>query len=191
MSTLVVLGVAALLAAGAYGVYAGTAVGDLDDGGPKDEDTFKIPESAEEAARSTINRHDRLREVGERVPAFGGMYRERGREVLVVLLTDTGRKAEADAAIRAIFGDDWIPANGVEARDAQYEMRQLMEWWDAMMSTRLPDGVTWLAIAQDENRLTIGVDEESSIPEIESWLDDLGVPAGAYETPVMGEFRAG
>src|SRR5262245_56120991 len=83
-------------------------------------------EGPREPARM-LSYNERLIQVEQKAPGFGGMFLgEDGR--LVVYLLEPSKVATARSAIESVFGASIVPAAGVRAIRGQYTVSELRRW---------------------------------------------------------------
>ncbi|ARA93984.1 MAG: hypothetical protein D6685_00560 [Bacteroidetes bacterium] len=122
---------------------------------------------------------DRLAEVADRVPGFGGLFfDEDGR--LHVYQLDPSLSSRTTAALDLLT--DLDPATRADARvlEATYDFRQLQEWRLLVRQNLLGhDGVMSLDIDERVNRLTVGIEDAAHREQTRAALEALGIPEEA------------
>jgi hypothetical protein len=132
------------------------------------------------AAQTTEPRNldDMLAEVGDRVPAFGGLFiGANGR--LVVYLTDPAQAGAAKQVIAEVFGQD-VVKSGMQVLQGRYRFSQLGEWYS--LAHRLIEQIKdmrMLDIDEGYNRLAVGVAKKEATSQVEQMLFQLGIPREA------------
>ena len=123
---------------------------------------------------------DKLVEVAEAVPGFGGYYGDRDTGQLVIWLVDPEQRAPAESELIAAFGPDVIPEAGIRVREGQYGFDQLKLW------QREIEGGGWAAldlvstdVADELNRVRNGVTSEAGQIAVLAEMDDNGIPVEA------------
>lgn len=116
-------------------------------------------------------------EVVRKVPAFGSMFVN--GDCLYVYLLDPTQKEQAEAAIRDIFGSEYICPEGIRVLQGQYSFIQLKEWKDRMSALWAIPGIVFIDIDDANNRLTVGVESSQAGAGVERELLQLGVPREA------------
>jgi hypothetical protein len=124
--------------------------------------------------------------VEEKAPGFGGMYIEKDGRLAVYLL-DVSQIAIARSAIATVFGADRVPASGVRALQGQYTVTQLKRWTERATEMLQASGVTIVDLDESNNRVAIGIAEESVRSALEQALAPLGIPRAAIAIAVTGE----
>ena len=133
--------------------------------------------------RTTLARFtDPYTELGRKVPAFGGMFVDEDKDTLYVYLVrgELGDLAQADQAIRELFGPPRPPVRHLVELDGKYTFLQLREWRDILSVDLLTiPAVSYLGIAHARNRILVAVENSSAEPLIEMVLQELAVPRSA------------
>jgi hypothetical protein len=144
---------------------------------------------------------EQLLEVAKEDPAFGGMFfDEDGRLTMYVqesaLETQAGfgRLAGMSLSVESTFRDH--PKMAVAATQrvnvlpAQYSFIDLYSWREAMRSPVLAiPGVVSTDIAEDRNRLRVGVEGPQVAPQVREHLSRLGIPPEAVLIEVTARIR--
>lgn len=128
-----------------------------------------------------------FRNLAEQVPGFAGFYFDE-HGVLAVLLTDLGHGASARAALAPFVhqlgierGRGGRPAPRVVLQQARYSFQQLSEWRERVREPLFAlDAVVLLDLDERDNRLFIGLSNESARAATEARLRELGIPSAAY-----------
>jgi hypothetical protein len=132
---------------------------------------------------------DQFSAVAKQVPQFGGMFLSGNQATLQVYLTDVSPEtiAAVQKAIANTFGSAVIPKNGMQARRGRFGFEQLRDWYKAMAGpvSRTP-GVTMTDIDEANNRLSIGLDKNSSRARVLTQLAKMNIPANAVAFVVTG-----
>lgn len=120
---------------------------------------------------------DLLAEIAKRVPAFGGMFFDKGN--LYVYLLDPTQRETVETVIADVFGPDFIPPGGIQVLQGQYSFLQLMEWESRLgASSALPE-VAMIYIDNEKNRLRVGLGKTEMVGLVEQELTRLNVPREA------------
>lgn len=128
--------------------------------------------------RPPVTFDDLLAEVGRLEPAFGGISLTEGR--LSVVMTDTARDlATLRAALGSILRDHRFETGPLDVRQGDYSFLQLYAW-----SLKLPaffsiEGVFSIDIDEAQNRLKVGIRDDSVREAIETELAWVGIPSEA------------
>jgi hypothetical protein len=157
---------------------------------------------APEMGRSDLLTLDeQMLEVGKQDPAFGGMFfSEDGRLTMYVqanvLESPSGfeRLAGMSLSLESTFqGNPLMEAAAtqrVNVLPAQYSFVDLYGWSEAMKSSVLAiPGVVSTDIAEDRNRLRIGIEEPHIADRVRDHLTSLGVPPEAVLIEVTARIR--
>lgn len=127
-----------------------------------------------------VTSDDKLVQIAKAVPGFGGYYRDRDTGQLVIWLVDLEQRAIVESELIDAFGPDVIPEAGIRVREAQYGFDQLIEW------RRTIESRGWSAldlvstdVADELNRVRIGVSSEAGRLAVLAEMDDNGIPVGA------------
>ncbi len=144
---------------------------------------------------------EQLLEVAKQDPAFGGMFfNEEGRLTLYVqesVLDSTSgfeRMAGMSQSLESMFRDNPLmeaaATQRVNVLPAQYSFRDLYGWSEAMKSSVLAiPGVVSTDIAEDRNRLRVGIEEPQVADQVREHLAGLGVPPEAVLIEVTARIR--
>ena len=138
--------------------------------------------------------------IDEYVPGFGGMFYD-DSGVLNVHFIDAATASQVTKdklldALKAVFGDDvlsyvlaTLPSTTPEdLEDAtakfilgRYRWADLYRWYIEITELFSFSQVVFKDIDERINRLTVGVDDMSVLPELTARLDELSVPRGAVK----------
>ncbi len=153
------------------------------------------------AVAEMLTLDEQLLEVAKQDPAFGGMFfEEDGRLTMYVeqgVLESTSgfeRLAGMSLSLESTFQDNPLmeaaATQRVNVLPAQYSFIDLYGWSEAMKSSVLAlPGVVSTDIAEDRNRLRIGIEEPHIADRVREHLDSLGVPAEAVLIDVSPRIR--
>lgn len=127
-----------------------------------------------------------LLEVANRVPEFGGMSSQFEKDdhgySLYIYLLDPAKGAEAEAAIEATFGKDFLRlVRRVQIRQAQYSLLQLWKWRSWVAEQKIVE-VNRVIADITMNRLVIWLKKSEMQQSIEQELKRLGIP---YEAVIF------
>lgn len=135
-----------------------------------------------------------FRDLARQVPAFGGFYFNESGE-LVAQVTDLGRGASMRAALvpflQQLAAERGNP-NGrlpeIVLRKADYSFAQLSDWRHRIEGPVFAlEAVVLIDLDERENRLFIGLADESGRAEAEAKLREVGVPLEVVRIAVVGE----
>lgn len=116
----------------------------------------------------------------EEVPGFAGYYRSpAGTYVVSVARAESARQAEALVASRlAAAGKRGVVT---ESRLVVYAFDELKAWKDALAPLVDGEDIYWLDIAEEQNRLVLGVRSPAVAHQVLEAAARLGVPAPAVD----------
>ncbi|MEX1113232.1 MAG: hypothetical protein WED32_02140 [Patescibacteria group bacterium] len=127
---------------------------------------------------------DRLTELAEQLPGFGGLYYDDSGSP-VVFLTDVSRAAAAQSPIRSFLESDLgrVRAAGAISRlrviPGDYDFRQLAAWHRIIALELKVPGITMTDIDDSKNRLTIGVRDVAALSRVQQALANMPIPVDA------------
>lgn len=126
---------------------------------------------------------EKLIEVTQRVPGFGGMFTKFEendyRYSLYIYLLDLSKETEIEAAIQAVFGRDFTwPLKVVQIVQGQYSLLQLWEWRDRLAEQGII-GVSKVMADVTTNRLVIWLERGEIQGSVEQELARLDIPSEA------------
>ena len=106
---------------------------------------------------------------------------EANSALYVYLVNPTAKMTTAsEAAITAVFDDELVLHNKIQALSGQYGFLQLKEWHERMMMDVLAlPGVVFTDIDDAKNRLAVGVEKPAVQALVEEQLTKLGIPREA------------
>ena len=137
---------------------------------------------------SATNIDDLFVQVGNKVPAFGGMFVDEGKDTLYVYLVpgQAGDPASVDEAITDVFREERPPEHRLETLVGQYTFLQLKDWHERMSPGVLSiPGAVLTGIDHFKNRLRAGVEKLDLAPKVEAVLATLNIPLGAVDIQQM------
>jgi hypothetical protein len=127
---------------------------------------------------------DRFAAIARVVPSFGGFF-IRDRQ-LHVYLTNTSDLPAAMQAIVAVFGRERLPLDRPVALEGRYNFLQLKGWHDLhRFKTLAIPGASSVDIDEENNRLQIGVLNNSALNDVKHALEQLGIPAQAFNVSLV------
>lgn len=148
---------------------------------------------------STFASERALVEIARDIPEFGGLTVDQSGR-LVAYLTDTTKANALRSRIEpirqsAVANRAVNPQEAVVVRQGQFQFLDLRAWRDQLTSPVLSTpGVTLLDLAEQRNRIEIGIHDEAARALIEQVVKTAGVPADAvaveWAGPVMLDSRA-
>ena len=167
---LVILGFVALLMVG--GAMAGFAW------------TQRPATTSDTAETATYKNHnERLKEVAQQVPEFGGLFMTEDGTVLNIYLAhnenDPGKRAEAVEALEDLL--DVKSGLRLNVIKGDYTISQLGVWYDQMREDGVWDqeGVITTDLREAKNKLHVGVEDADDIEGVYTFLVGMGIPRSA------------
>lgn len=121
--------------------------------------------------------HELARIAREEIPGFGGYYLD-GQGNLVVLLTDSSHstRARTFAAQRRVELR-LLDARATIIREARWDFATLKTWHDGLVASLRGPGLVFTDIDEVNNRLLVGITDESKRSEIAAVASALGIPS--------------
>ncbi|MEX0762774.1 MAG: hypothetical protein WD208_10995 [Dehalococcoidia bacterium] len=137
---------------------------------------------------SIVTLDDRLAATGHDVPGFGGVDWE--DDGVYVYMMDTSQQEAAEQAARTLAQGRSI--SQVWTRQADYTMAQLASWYRPMYFAILGkiDGVQSTDLAEQKNRLHVGITSEEAQGPVEAELAELGIPREAVIIEVEPQIKS-
>ena len=144
------------------------------------------PTSAKASAGSLHSRphtvDDQYRQVGARVPEFGGLYL--GDAGPIIVLTRSEALASARAAINEVFGskfEERYRAAAWQSVPGAYSYIALGNWRDMLTRSVLRgvNGVSSTGLDQKRNRVRVGVTTDAGLLVVQAALAQLTIPSAA------------
>lgn len=125
---------------------------------------------------------DQYRQVGARVPEFGGLYL--GSAGPIIVLTRSEAIASARAAINEVFGsrfEERYRAAVWQAAPGTYSYIALGNWRDILTRSVLRgvNGVSSTGLDQKRNRVRVGVTTDAGLRVVQTALAQLSIPRDA------------
>ena len=125
---------------------------------------------------------------------FGGWYFTEDKDTVHVFMTDTTKTAAAETAFNSSYSGQHSPST-VVAVSGTHSMDDLATWRDQMLRALLNAEITLRSFDIDpgENVINIRLAETTSLEDVESIRDDLGIPASAIQFSLIpkGELLGG
>ena len=181
----VAIGIAiALVAGGSASPVAGDATGT-----PLMQEEPAPTETEDENGKTP---NDHLTDIGSEVSDFGGMrLNPDDPTVLQVYMLDPENTEKVDAVKNAIEETfpGAAPSGGIEILQGQYGILSLASWYDDLRtaindSTWAAAGMSYTDLAEEDNRLEIGVISEEYAEDMRTLLAASTVPADAVNIVV-------
>ena len=152
--------------------------------GQRGSDTQPADTSPGEPRQTGPTLDDRFAAIARLVPSFGGFFIRNGQ--LHVYLTNTSDLPAAMQAIIAAFGRDRLPLDRPVALQGRYNFVQLKGWHDVhRFRTLAIPGTSSVDVDEVNNRLEIGVLNNSALNDVRQVLEELGIPGQAFNISVV------
>ena len=160
-----------------------------------------VPRPMEIVQSDLLTLDEQLLEVATQDPAFGGMYfTDEGRLTMFVQegalnsILGFERIAGMTSSLESTFQDnplmDAAATQRVNVLPAQYSFLDLYAWSEAMKSSMLAiPGVVSTDIAEDRNRLRIGIEEPQVAERVREHVNTLGIPSDAVVIEMTAPIR--
>ena len=124
---------------------------------------------------------DPMSRIAERVPGFGGAFRDSSQNVVYIYLQDASMQEEAERALTEEFGPDFLEGREVRVLEGEYSMDHLAAWYESVKNVawQVP-GISWSDLDEGKNRIEIGMyPRRGGREEMEAALASVDVPRGA------------
>ena len=144
-----------------------------------DSDSGIVEPAVREALRNIAK--DPMARIAERVPGFGGAFRDTDRNIVYIYLQDASMKAEAERALTEEFGPDFLAGREVRVLEGDYSMDHLDAWYRTLSGavSQVP-GIVYTDLDEVKNRIEIGMyPRRWGREEMEAALATVDVPRGA------------
>jgi hypothetical protein len=130
---------------------------------------------------------DFFEEMAKKIPGgFAGMYRESNGTV-VVMLVDRRHEADASAALHRFGGVRQVAKAGMSYKTAKYNFAQLRGWARALDHVWADAGVVLMDIAEERNKIVIGIKDPSVEARLPGLLNGRGIPNDAISFEVISD----
>jgi hypothetical protein len=143
--------------------------------------------NATDLPSGVITMDDLVARMGDRVPAFGGMFVDEPSDILYVYMVpgQSGDVATLDQVITDVLKEGRPPEHRLVPLAARYSFRQLKAWHDCLSPQVLAiPGTVFTDISQMRNRMEVGIESPSLIPVIAALLTGLDIPREAVDLEV-------
>ena len=144
-----------------------------------DSDSGIVEPAVREALRNIAK--DPMARIAERVPGFGGAFRDSDQNIVYIYLQDASMKAEAERALTEEFGPDFLAGREVRVLEGDYSMDHLDAWHRTLSGAiyQVP-GIVYTDLDEVKNRIEIGMyPRRWGREEMEAALATVDVPRGA------------
>ena len=135
------------------------------------------------AARRAIEDviRDPMARIADRVPGFGGVFRDSITNIVYIYLEDASRLEEAKRVLTEEFGADFLEGSEVRVLEGDYSMAHLADWNRALNEViwQVP-GITLTDLDEGKNRIEIVMQpRRGAREEMEAAIASVDVPRGA------------
>ena len=144
-----------------------------------DSDSGIVEPAVREALRNIAK--DPMARIAERVPGFGGAFRDTDRNIVYIYLQDASMKAEAERALTEEFGPDFLAGREVRVLEGDYSMDHLDAWYRTLSGavSQVP-GIVYTDLDEGKNRIEIVMyPRRGGREEMEAAIATVDVPRGA------------
>ena len=144
-----------------------------------DSDSGIVEPAVREALRNIAK--DPMARIAERVPGFGGAFRDTDRNIVYIYLQDASMKAEAERALTEEFGPDFLAGREVRVLKGDYSMDHLDAWYRTLSGavSQVP-GIVYTDLDEGKNRIEIVMyPRRGGREEMEAAIATVDVPRGA------------
>ena len=113
-----------------------------------------VEPTAREALRNILK--DPMARIAERVPGFGGAYRDPDQNIVYIYLQDASMQEEAERALTEEFGSDFLAGREVQVLKGDYSMDHLDTWYRTLSGaiSQVP-GIVYTDLDEGKNRIEI------------------------------------
>ena len=144
-------------------------------------DSYKgiVEPAAREALRNILK--DPMARIAERVPGFGGAFRDPDQNIVYIYLQDASMQEEAERALTEEFGPDFLAGREVRVLEGDYSMDPLDAWYRTISGviSQVP-GIVYTDLDEGKNRIEIVMyPRRGGREEMEAAIATVNVPRGA------------
>ena len=135
--------------------------------------------AAQEALEDIVK--DPMARIAERVPGFGGAFRDSREGIVYIYLQDASMQEEAESVLTEVFGPDFLESSEVEVLVGEYSMAHLDAWYKTLSGViwQVP-GIAWTDLDERKNRIEIGMrPRRGAREEMEAAIATVDVPRQA------------
>ena len=141
------------------------------------------PQIVEPAVREALRNiaKDPMARIADRVPGFGGAFRDTDRNIVYIYLQDASMQEEAERALTEEFGSDFLAGREVQVLKGDYSMDHLDAWYRTLSGTisQVP-GIVYTDLDEGKNRIEIVMyPRRGGREEMEAAIATVDVPRGA------------
>ena len=146
------------------------------------------PTPVDLAARRAIEDviRDPMARIADRVPGFGGVFRDPSTNIVYIYLQDASMLEEAERVLTEEFGADFLEGNEVEVLEGEYSMAHLARWYRALNNVigQVP-GIVFTDLDEGKNRIAIRMYPRRGVREkMQVIIASQGVPLEAVAIDV-------
>ena len=144
-----------------------------------DSDSGIVEPTAREALRNILK--DPMARIAERVPGFGGAFRDPDQNIVYIYLEDASLKEEAERGLTEEFGPDFLAGREVRVLKGDYSMDHLDAWYRTLSGaiSQVP-GIVYTDLDEGKNRIEIVMyPRRGGREEMEAAIATVDVPRGA------------
>ena len=144
-----------------------------------DSDSGIVEPTAREALRNILK--DPMARIAERVPGFGGAFRDSDQNIVYIYLQDASMQEEAERALTEEFGPDFLAGREVQVLKGEYSMDHLDAWYRTLSGaiSQVP-GILYTDLDEGKNRIEIVMyPRRGGREEMEAAIATMDVPRGA------------
>ena len=142
-------------------------------------DSGIVEPAAREALRNIPK--DPLARIAERVPGFGGAFRDSSQNIVYIYLQDASMQEDAERALTEEFGPDFLGGSEVRVLEGDYSMDHLDAWYKTLggVISQVP-GIVYTDLDEWKNRIEIVMyPRRGGREEMEAAIATVDVPRGA------------
>ena len=124
---------------------------------------------------------DPMARIAERVPGFGGAFRDPDQNIVYIYLQDASMQEEAERALNEEFGPDFLSGREVRVLKGEYSMDHLDAWYRTLSGaiSQVP-GIVYTDLDEGKNRIEIVMyPRRRGREEMEAAIATVDVPRGA------------
>ena len=124
---------------------------------------------------------DPMARIAERVPGFGGAFRDSDQNIVYIYLQDASMQEEAESALTEEFGPDFLAGREIRVLEGDYSMDHLDAWYRTLMGviSQVP-GIVYTDLDEGKNRIEIVMYPRRGGREgMEAAIATVDVPRGA------------
>ena len=141
------------------------------------------PQIVEPAVREALRNiaKDPMARIAERVPGFGGAFRDTDRNIVYIYLQDASMQKEAERALTEEFGSDFLAGREVQVLKGDYSMDHLDAWYRTLSGaiSQVP-GIVYTDLDEGKNRIEIVMyPRRGGREEMGAAIATVDVPRGA------------